>query len=67
MRVGPIEIVAFLFSAFTLYGCGATAVLYGLMLLIFGIPVYVWQQRRRRTRMSISPATSRSQVDQNRP
>ena len=47
MRVGPIEIIAFVFSAFTLYGCGATAVLYGLMLLILGIPVYVWQQRRR--------------------
>lgn len=46
-RIGGVEVVAFLFSVFTLYGCGATAVLYGLMLLIFGIPVYVWQQRRR--------------------
>src|SRR4030095_13549942 len=46
-RIGAVEVVAFAFSAFTLYGCGATAVLYGLMLLIFGIPVYVWQQRRR--------------------
>jgi basic amino acid/polyamine antiporter, APA family len=45
-RIGAVEIVAFLFSVFTLYGCGATAVLYGLMLLILGIPVYVWQQRR---------------------
>ena len=33
-RVGAVEIIAFLFSVFTLYGCGATAVLYGLMLLI---------------------------------
>jgi arginine:agmatine antiporter len=48
-RIGVIECIAFAFSAFTLYGCGATAVLYGLMLLIFGIPVYVWQQRRRAT------------------
>ena len=47
VRVGAIEIIAFVFSAFTLYGCGPTAVLYGLMLLICGIPVYVWQQRRQ--------------------
>jgi arginine:agmatine antiporter len=32
---------------FTLYGCGAKAVLYGTIMLVLGIPVYVWQQRRR--------------------
>jgi arginine:agmatine antiporter len=31
---------------FTLYGCGPTPVLYGLILLMLGIPVYVWQRRR---------------------
>ena len=36
----------FIFSAFTLYGCGAEPVLYGLMMLVLGIPVYVWQRRR---------------------
>jgi arginine:agmatine antiporter len=46
-RIGVIEIVAFLFSIFTVYGCGPTPVLYGLLLLLFGIPVYVWQQRER--------------------
>ena len=30
---------------FTVYGCGPKAVLYGLILLLFGIPVYVWQRR----------------------
>lgn len=45
-RIGAVELIAFVFAVFTLYGCGATPVLYGLMLLIFGIPVYVWQQRR---------------------
>ena len=45
--IDVIEISASVFAAFTVYGCGATAVLYGLMLLIFGIPVYVWRQRRR--------------------
>jgi basic amino acid/polyamine antiporter, APA family len=46
-RVTVVELVAFVFSVFTLYGCGAEPVLYGLMLLVLGIPVYVWRQRRR--------------------
>lgn len=45
-RVGIVGAVAFVFSLFTIYGCGPTAVLYGLMLLLLGIPVYVWQRRR---------------------
>lgn len=44
-RIGAIEIVAFIFSIFTLYGCGPEAVLYGFVLLMLGIPVYVWQRR----------------------
>jgi amino acid transporter len=51
-RIGVIEIVAFLFSIFTVYGCGPTPVLYGLLLLLFGIPVYVWQQRERGRQVS---------------
>lgn len=46
-RITPVEAVAFVFSVFTLYGCGAEAVLYGLLLLVLGIPIYVWQQRER--------------------
>jgi len=45
-RVGMVGIIAFVFSLFTIYGCGPAAVLYGLMLLLLGIPVYVWQRRR---------------------
>ncbi|TIU30238.1 MAG: amino acid permease, partial [Mesorhizobium sp.] len=45
-RVTLVEIVAFLFAMFTLYGCGAEPVLYGLVLLLLGIPVFVWQRRR---------------------
>jgi arginine:agmatine antiporter len=41
-----VEIVAFIFSVFTLYGCGAEPVLYGVVLLVLGIPVFVWQRRR---------------------
>jgi len=45
-RLGPIELIAFVFSVFTLYGCGAKPVLYGTIMLVLGIPVYVWQRRR---------------------
>jgi arginine:agmatine antiporter len=44
-RLGPIEVVAFVFAVFTLYGCGAISVLYGFIMLIMGIPIYVWQRR----------------------
>jgi basic amino acid/polyamine antiporter, APA family len=44
-RISFVEIVAFAFSLFTVYGCGPTAVLYGLLLLLLGVPVYVWQRR----------------------
>ena len=46
-RIGVVEVVAFVFSMFTLWGCGAEAVLYGFILLMFGVPVYVWQVRQR--------------------
>ena len=44
-RVTVVEGIAFVFSIFTLYGCGSEAVLYGFVLLMLGIPVYVWQRR----------------------
>jgi APA family basic amino acid/polyamine antiporter len=46
LRVGPVGIIAFLFALFTVYGCGAQAVLYGMLLLLAGIPVFVWQRAR---------------------
>ncbi|MCG3202224.1 MAG: Arginine/agmatine antiporter [Gammaproteobacteria bacterium] len=45
-RVTVVEIIAFVFSLFTVYGCGPEPVLYGLMLMLLGIPVYTWQRRR---------------------
>ena len=45
-RVTAVELVAFVFAMFTLYGCGAEPVLYGLVLLLLGIPVFVWHRRR---------------------
>jgi arginine:agmatine antiporter len=46
-RVSPVEAIAFIFAIFVIYGCGAEAVLYGLLLLLLGIPVYVWQRREQ--------------------
>jgi len=45
-RIGVIELVAFTFALFTLYGCGPEPVLYGTVLLMLGIPVYIWQRHR---------------------
>jgi hypothetical protein len=41
-RITLVEVVAFAFAMFTVYGCGPEPVLYGLVLLLLG-----WQQRRR--------------------
>jgi arginine:agmatine antiporter len=46
-RLSAVEVIAFIFSIFTLYGCGAEPVLYGTLLLLLGIPVYVWQRRQQ--------------------
>ena len=57
-RVTVIEVIAFVFAMFTLYGCGAEPVLYGLVLLLLGIPVFVWQRRRSPfTNVQRRPAT----------
>jgi APA family basic amino acid/polyamine antiporter len=45
-----VEAIAFVFSVFTRYGCWAEAVLYGLLLLVLGIPIHVWQQREHASR-----------------
>jgi arginine:agmatine antiporter len=47
-RVSVVEVVAFAFAMFVIYGCGPEAVLYGLILLLLGIPVYVWLRREQR-------------------
>ena len=43
LRASPIDVIAFVFSIFVIYGCGPEAGLYGLMMLLLGLPVYVWQ------------------------
>ena len=46
-RISLVEVVAFVFAIFLIYGCGPVAVLYGLILLLLGLPVYVWQRQRQ--------------------
>lgn len=56
-RASLVEVVAFFFAIFTLYGCGAEPVLYGTILLVLGIPVYVWQRRQQSLSNAISTGT----------
>ncbi|PII38085.1 hypothetical protein T190_26640 [Sinorhizobium meliloti CCBAU 01290] len=51
-RVTLIELIAFAFAMFTLCGCGAEPVLFGLILLLSGIPVFIWRRRRNIIRAS---------------
>jgi arginine:agmatine antiporter len=46
-RITAVEAVAFVFSVFIIYGCGAEPVLFGFLLLVAGIPVYVGLRRAR--------------------
>ena len=54
-RISPVDAIAFVFSIFVIYGCGAEAVLYGLILLLLGIPVYVWQRHEQVSVSSVAP------------
>jgi arginine:agmatine antiporter len=45
-RFNAVEVVAFAFAIWTIYGCGAEAVRYGLVLLLLGIPIYAWMHTR---------------------
>ncbi len=41
-----IMTIAFVYSVWAIYGAGAQTVLLGFLLMLAGIPVYVWQKRR---------------------
>ncbi|SLN51823.1 Arginine/agmatine antiporter [Roseovarius albus] len=43
----PIATIAFVFSMFTIYGAGAEAAMWGFLLLLAGLPIYVLIQVRR--------------------
>jgi len=60
-RITLVEIVAFVFAMFTIYGCGPEPVLYGLILLLLGLPVYVWQRRENAGAAALrAPTAARS-------
>jgi APA family basic amino acid/polyamine antiporter len=42
-----IAIAAFAYSVWTVFGAGAQTVLYGFVLLLLGIPVYVWMRKQQ--------------------
>jgi arginine:agmatine antiporter len=46
-RFGLVDVTAFVFSMFTLWGCGAEVVMWGFLMLMLGVPVYVWQVTTR--------------------
>jgi basic amino acid/polyamine antiporter, APA family len=56
-RITVVEAIAFVFALFTVYGCGPEAVLYGLVLLLLGLPVYVWQRRENTVTGQMSVAS----------
>ncbi|MEM1256012.1 MAG: amino acid permease [Cyanobacteria bacterium P01_H01_bin.21] len=44
---GIVAAVAFVYSVWAIYGSGAETVLYGFILLLLGIPVYVWLDKQQ--------------------
>lgn len=42
-----IGIVAFIYSVWTVYGAGAQTVLLGFLLLLLGLPAYVWLRKQQ--------------------
>jgi basic amino acid/polyamine antiporter, APA family len=42
-----IAVIAFAYSVWTVVGSGAQTVLYGFVLLLIGIPVYVWMRKQQ--------------------
>lgn len=42
-----IGIVAFIYSVWAVYGAGAQTVLFGFLLLLLGIPAYIWMRKQQ--------------------
>jgi APA family basic amino acid/polyamine antiporter len=49
---GMIAAIAFIYSVWAIYGSGAETVLYGFILLLLGIPVYVWLVRQQQAQLA---------------
>jgi APA family basic amino acid/polyamine antiporter len=46
--IGSVAALAFVYSFWAIAGAGQDTVYYGFLLLVSGLPVYVWMQRTRR-------------------
>lgn len=46
VRDRVVMTIAFVYSVWAIYGAGAQTVLLGFLLMLTGLPVYVWQKRR---------------------
>jgi APA family basic amino acid/polyamine antiporter len=45
---GVVSALAFVYAMFAIYGAGAETVFYGFLLLLAGLPVYIWLRMRPR-------------------
>jgi APA family basic amino acid/polyamine antiporter len=43
-----LAVIGFIYSVIAIIGSGASTVLWGFVLMLLGLPVYVWMQRERR-------------------
>lgn len=39
--------LAFLYSAWAIYGAGSEAIIWGAVLILLGVPLYLWQKRKK--------------------
>ncbi len=44
---GVIGIIAFIYAGWAVYGAGAQTVLFGFLLLLLGLPAYVWMRKQQ--------------------
>ncbi len=67
---GFVAAIAFIYSVWAVYGSGAETVLYGFILLLLGIPVYVWLMKERQEKTSensVSTAPQRPPLTEHGP
>ena len=57
LKFSFISIVAFSYSVYTIYGAGAEYVLYGFLLLLIGIPFYIFIKLKKKWDESITSQT----------
>jgi APA family basic amino acid/polyamine antiporter len=48
LSASTVGVLAFVYAMFAIYGAGQETVFYGFLLLLAGLPVYVWQVHGRR-------------------